>query len=315
MSQCCSRRARVFACAVVCTSPLWWALPPVDAYARGVAATKASNKAASARAAATTTKLAMNGLGQPVEILTDRWGVPHIYASTLDDAFFAQGYQAARDRLWQMDLWRKRGLGEMARDFGPAYVEGDRMARAVLYRGDLYREWLAYGSDGKRIAEAFVAGVNAFVTQSEAHPEMLSEEFRLLGYKPAKWNAPDVVRIRHHGLTLNFTSEVDRAADYCAGIKGGSDATQGPKIDWLRRELAPPVQPVVPDGLDLCGLPTAELKAAYALATAIPRFTKEMLQRAAIVGCTRQLVFGSSEQRRSRCGRRSRPRSRTLRAR
>src|SRR4051812_27549453 len=76
------------------------------------------------------------GLSAPVDILTDRWGVPHIFASTLDDAFFAQGFQAARDRLWQMDLWRKRGLGEMARDFGPAWVESDRMARAFLFRGD-----------------------------------------------------------------------------------------------------------------------------------------------------------------------------------
>ena len=45
-----------------------------------------------------------------------------------------------RDRLWQIDLWRKRGLGEMAKDLGPAYVESDRMARAVLFRGSLYRE-------------------------------------------------------------------------------------------------------------------------------------------------------------------------------
>src|SRR3954466_14216903 len=81
------------------------------------------------------------------EILVDRWGVPHIYAANTYDAFVLQGYAAARDRLWQMDLWRKRGLGEMAQDFGPAWVEHDRMARAVLYRGDMYREWLAYGSD------------------------------------------------------------------------------------------------------------------------------------------------------------------------
>ncbi len=232
-------------------------------------------------ARAVTTTMTLAGLHQPVEILTDRWGVPHIYAKTQDDVFFAQGFQAARDRLWQMDLWRKRGLGEMAKDFGPAYVDGDRMARAVLYRGDLYREWLAYGSDSKRIAEAFVAGVNAYVAQTEAHPELLPEEFRLLGYAPAKWNAADVVRIRHHGLTLNFTSEVDRAAGYCAGAKGGAEPGAGQKIDWLRRELAPPVHPVVPDGLDVCGLPTAELKAAYALATASPRFTKEVLKRAA----------------------------------
>ena len=51
------------------------------------------------------------GLTAPAEIIVDRWGVPHIYASETYDAFFVQGFNAARDRLWQIDLWRKRGLG------------------------------------------------------------------------------------------------------------------------------------------------------------------------------------------------------------
>lgn len=113
-------------------------------------------------------KFTVAGLEKPATVLVDRWGVPHIYANTLYDAFYVQGFMAARDRLWQIDLWRKRGLGEMAKDFGPAYVEGDRMARAVLFRGDMYREWLAYGSDAKRVAEAFVAGVNAYVARRSA---------------------------------------------------------------------------------------------------------------------------------------------------
>lgn len=110
------------------------------------------------------------GLQKPAEVLIDQWGVPHIYAGTTYDAFVVQGYMAARDRLWQMDLWRKRGLGQMAQDFGPAWIESDKAARAVLFRGDMYREWLAYGSDSKRVAEAFVAGVNAFVAQTQADP-------------------------------------------------------------------------------------------------------------------------------------------------
>ena len=91
------------------------------------------------------------GLERPAEVLVDRWGVPHLYAATLYDAFVAQGFMAARDRLWQMDLWRKRGLGEMAKDFGPTWVASDQAARAVLYRAQgegsdpqsMYREWLA----------------------------------------------------------------------------------------------------------------------------------------------------------------------------
>lgn len=211
---------------------------------------------------------AVPGLEKPADVLIDRWGVPHLYAGTTYDAFVAQGFVAARDRLWQMDLWRKRGLGEMARDFGPAWVENDRAARSVLFRGDMYREWLAYGSDAKRVAESFVAGVNAYVAQVQARPELLPPEFRLLGYQPALWSPEDVVRIRHHGLTLNFTSEIDRAAALCKG-----DA-QGMRADWLRRELDPPVTPKVPEGLDPCGLPTAALKQAYLLATDAPRFSK-----------------------------------------
>ncbi|WP_454727468.1 MULTISPECIES: penicillin acylase family protein [Cupriavidus] len=228
----------------------------------------AANNAAAA-AAAGTERYQVAGLEKPASILIDRWGVPHIYANTLYDAFYVQGFMAARDRLWQIDLWRKRGLGEMAKDFGAAYVEGDRMARAVLFRGDMYREWLAYGSDAKRVAEAFVAGVNAFVAQTEAHAELLPPEFRILNYKPARWRAEDIVRIRHHGLTLNFTGEIDRAQIYCH-VK--PDAV---RADWVRRELDPPVTPKLPDGLDPCALPVAELRRAYDLATAAPRFPKE----------------------------------------
>ena len=56
----------------------------------------------------------MPGLKQPVEILIDKWGVPHIYARNTDDAFFAQGFNVARERLFQIDLWRRRGLGQLA---------------------------------------------------------------------------------------------------------------------------------------------------------------------------------------------------------
>lgn len=214
-------------------------------------------------------RIVLPGLEKPATVLIDQWGVPHIYANAFYDAFCVQGFMAARDRLWQIDLWRKRGLGEMAKDFGPAYVEGDRMARAVLFRGDMYREWLAYGSDAKRVAEAFVAGVNAYVAQTEAKPELLPEEFRLLGYKSARWQAEDVVRIRHHGLTLNFTGEIARAELYC---KFKSEAM---RADWLRRELVPSIEPKLPEGLDPCNIPAAELKRAYSLATAVPRFPKE----------------------------------------
>ncbi|WP_447778115.1 penicillin acylase family protein [Variovorax boronicumulans] len=216
-------------------------------------------------------RVSVSGLEKPASVLVDRWGVPHIYAGTLYDAFYVQGFMAARDRLFQIDLWRKRGLGEMAKDFGPAYAEGDRMARAVLFRGDMYREWLAYGSDAKRVAEAFTAGVNAYVARTDQNPELLPPEFRKLNYKPARWSAEDTVRIRHHGLKGNFTSEVNRAQLYCLG------KNEGARADGLRRELDPPIEPKLSPGLDPCAVPAAELKRGYQLATAAPQFPKVAL--------------------------------------
>src|SRR5262245_58738159 len=129
------------------------------------------------------------GLAAPVEILVDTWGVPHIEARSLDDLFLAQGWNAARDRLWQIDLWRRRGEGTLSEALGPGYVEQDKAARLLLYRGDMYSEWLAYGPDAKRIATAFASGVNAFVRQTQADPALLPVEFELLGYRPALWSA------------------------------------------------------------------------------------------------------------------------------
>ena len=106
------------------------------------------------------------------------------------------------------------------------------------FRGSLYREWLAYASDAKRIAEAFVAGVNAYVELTERQPDLLPLEFRRLGYKPSRWDASDIVRIRHHGLTLNLTGEVDRAESYC------KDGREAPRVDWMRRALVPDITPI-----------------------------------------------------------------------
>src|SRR5688572_1257591 len=65
------------------------------------------------------------GLTEPVRIVRDRTGISHIYARNTHDLFFAQGYNAARDRLWQLDLWRRRGEGKMAEQFGPRFVAQD----------------------------------------------------------------------------------------------------------------------------------------------------------------------------------------------
>src|SRR3984893_12575205 len=105
-------------------------------------------------------RLTIAGLSAPVEISVDKWGVPHIKAENLSDLFFAQGFNAARDRLWQLDLARKRGLGLLAADFGPGYLAQDRAARLFLYRGDMEAEWSSYGSDARDICASFAQGIN-----------------------------------------------------------------------------------------------------------------------------------------------------------
>jgi penicillin amidase len=200
------------------------------------------------------------GLRQPAEILVDRWGVPHIYAANHDDAFLAQGFNAARDRLFQIDLWRRRGLGRLAEVLGPAYVERDKAVRLFLYRGDMDQEWAAYGPDAQAIATAFVAGINAYIDWLAAHPDQMPPEFKLLGYSPSKWEARDVVRIRSHGLTRNLTSEVARANTVCK-----TDSKNGPKYDQIRYGLQPPWETKVPEGLDAC-LPPDVLR-VFTLAT------------------------------------------------
>src|SRR5579859_4115406 len=156
------------------------------------------------------------GLQAPGKILVDVWGIPHIYAENEHDLFFLQGFNAARDRLWQIDLWRKRGLGLLAKDFGPAYVEQDKALRQFLYRGDMDAEWASYGPKAKTYAEAFVAGINAYVADVQAGRRALPIEFRIAGTKPDAWKAEDVVRVRSHGLTRNVASEVKRSLVACA---------------------------------------------------------------------------------------------------
>jgi penicillin G amidase len=217
--------------------------------------------------APTEERIVVEGLGAEAEIVVDHWGIPHLRAQSLPDLFFLQGFNAARDRLWQIDLWHKRGLGLLAADFGPGFLAQDRASRLFLYRGDMAAEWAAYGPDAKCVCTAFTAGINAFVALTEREPERLPPEFGLMGTRPARWSPEDVVRIRSHGLTRNALSEVLRANV----LARADEAT-----DLLRKALDPPVTPRLPDGLDLADVPLDALD-VFKLATASVTFTPERL--------------------------------------
>ena len=210
----------------------------------------------------------LEGLKQPAEIAVDRWGIPHIAAKSLSDLFLAQGFNAARDRLWQIDLWRKRGLGLLSADFGSGFLAQDRAARLFLFRGDMEREWAAYGSaDMREICEAFTGGINAYVALTERKPEMLPPEFVALGTRPSRWRPEDVVRIRSHGLTRNAISEVLRANV----LSRADEAT-----DLLRANLDPPTTAKRSEGVDLATIKVEALD-IFKLALAGVTFTKERL--------------------------------------
>lgn len=154
--------------------------------------------------------LRLPGLEQPVEIRIDVWGIPHIYAQTEHDLFFAQGYQAARDRLFQLEIWRRRATGTLAEVFGPRFLERDRAARLLAYRGSLDRELRHYHERGPEIIRAFVEGINARVREVRADTSLLPPEFRMLGFLPGYWT-PEVVVSRHNGLYGNLEREVQLA--------------------------------------------------------------------------------------------------------
>lgn len=132
--------------------------------------------------------LTVPGLSADVEVIRDPWGVPHIYADNLDDLFFAQGFVQAQDRLWQMDMYRRAGEGRLAEILGPEALAHDRAARLLKYRGPWTdEEFNSYHPEGRRILEAFSAGVNAYIDHAEAAGE-LPVEYELTGLSPARWS-------------------------------------------------------------------------------------------------------------------------------
>jgi penicillin amidase len=200
------------------------------------------------------------GLSGPVTIVTDKYGIPHISATTIPDAFFGQGYAAASNRLWQMDLGRRRGLGRLAAAFGPAFVPADEAARTMLFRGDLDREWQSLDPRVPPILRAFVAGINARVREVRADPSLLPPEFVRLGMLPEEWAPEDILRARY-GSGQNVTAELRRARLACAGLL---------QADGITQQLEPAWPLSVPAGLDPCSLHADDLAMLHRLSAPLP---------------------------------------------
>ena len=147
------------------------------------------------------------GLSEPVEILRDQWGVNHIYAKNQKDLFFAQGYAAAKDRLFQFEIWRRQATGTVAEILGPDELNRDIGTRLFQYRGDLKEELNHYHPEGYEIITSYTAGVNAYIEEISKTPEKLPVEFKILNITPQKWT-PEIVISRHQGLKGNVDEEL-----------------------------------------------------------------------------------------------------------
>jgi penicillin amidase len=182
--------------------------------------------------------LSVPGLREPVEVVRDRWGVPHIYARNTDDLFFAQGYVMGQDRLWQLEMWRRQREGRLAEILGPAVFERDRQTRLLMYRGRFDdTEWTSYHPEGKRIFTAFANGLNAYIAQSAGN---LPVEFKLTGIKPQPWT-PETVLLRTTGMG-DASGELQLARLVArVGVREANRQRMPDPWDEL----------VVPDGLDV----------------------------------------------------------------
>jgi len=159
----------------------------------------------------------LQGLDAPVSIYRDKMGIPHIYAATRHDLFFAQGYVHAQERFWQMDTWRHIGSGTLAEMFGEAPLETDAFLRSLGWRLTAQAEWERLGPEAKAILNAYSEGVNAYI--KDHNGEALSLEYAILAllspeYKIEPWTPIHSLtwgKAMAWDLRGNLDEEIERA--------------------------------------------------------------------------------------------------------
>lgn len=152
----------------------------------------------------------MQSVSDSVEVIVDKWGVPHIYAKNQKDLFFTQGYHAAKDRLFQFEIWRRQATGTVSEILGERELKRDIGTRLFMFRKDIVEEMNHYHRDGSEIISAYIDGVNAYIKEVRAGRQKLPMEFKILGVMPEYWT-PEVVISRHQGLLGNMDTELEIA--------------------------------------------------------------------------------------------------------
>jgi penicillin amidase len=159
----------------------------------------------------------VDGLQAQVEILRDRYGIPHIYASNTRDLFFAQGYVHAQERFWQMDFWRHIGSARLSEMFGESQLDTDRFLRTLGWARVAQRELDQSDTFTRTILEAYAAGVNAYLAERQG--SALSLEYAVLGlmnrgYQPEPWqplHSLTWAKVMAWDLGGNLDGEIERA--------------------------------------------------------------------------------------------------------
>ena len=153
----------------------------------------------------------VRGLRGDVDIVRDEDAVPHIFASNRLDGLFGLGYVHAQDRLWQMEFQRRIGHGRLSEVFGGTTLAQDRFLRTVGFGRAARSAWVSLPADAREKVDAYVAGVNAFI--SSHHGAQLPPEFTILRFEPEPFTPEDVmvwVKMMAWDLSANYASELVR---------------------------------------------------------------------------------------------------------
>ncbi|MEH6943681.1 penicillin acylase family protein [Bacillus sp. JJ722] len=139
-------------------------------------------------------EIKLEALKEPVKVVRDEDGVPHITAKNEHDLYIAQGYIQAQDRLFQMDLSRRQASGRLSEVIGESTIDKDKYFRTLGLRRAAEQSYVQYSSEAKEILKQFAQGVNLYINELRENGQW-PIEFTILGYKPEDWTEIDSLTI------------------------------------------------------------------------------------------------------------------------
>ncbi|HME54182.1 MAG TPA: penicillin acylase family protein [Candidatus Lokiarchaeia archaeon] len=186
--------------------------------------------------------ISVEGLSAPVEIIRDKWGIPHIYAAEDNDVLFAQGFVHAQDRLWQMELHRRMACGRLSELIGKEALDTDRATRTFGFYQLARKASASIDEDTKHLLESYTRGVNEFLRSCKNLPP----EFGLLKHKPEPWALEDSIafgQLMGWQFCGEWKMEITRSKVL--------NAIGKEKLDELEPEYPAANPAVVPKGIDV----------------------------------------------------------------